>query len=168
VLIERLTTRHDRESFDCGEESLNQYLRQLARQKGDRDLGVTFVLMPERRSAKVLAYYTLVAGTVTGEVVPERSVTKQRTVPVVRLARLAVDRRRQGERLGESLLFHALHRVQVVAEMIGAYAVVVDALNERAQRFYLRYGFRPLLDDPCHLYLTLSSIRALNLGPEAG
>lgn len=163
MFIERLTTQHDRESFDCGEESLNQYLKQLARQKADRDLGVTFVLLSERGSTEVLGYYTLVVGIVAGEVLPERSLKRQRTVPVIRLARLAVDRRRQGHGLGESLLFHALHRAQLVVDMVGAYAVVADALNDRACRFYLRYGFQPLLDDPHHLYLTLNSIRALGL-----
>ena len=168
MLIERLAAGHDREAFDCGEASLNEYLRQLARQKADRDLGVTFVLVPGRGSAQVLGYYTLVAGTVAGEVVPETSLEGQRTVPVVRLARLAVDRRSQGQGLGELLLFHALHRVQAVAETVGAHAVVVDALNEGARRFYLRYGFRTFLDDPLHLYLTLAAIRALPLTPEIG
>jgi len=163
VFIERLTTGHDRESFDCGEESLNRYLAQLARQKADRDLGVTFVLVPERGSREVLGYYTLVAGTVGGGALPEKGLMRQRTVPVIRLARLAVDRRRQGQGFGESLLFHALHRAQLVAEMVGAYAVVVDALNDRASSFYVRYGFQPLLDDPLHLYMTLNSVRALSL-----
>ncbi len=168
MFIERLTRQHDRETFDCGEESLNQYFRQLARQKADRDLGVTFVLVPERGSAEVLGYYTLVAGTVTGEAVPERGARGQRTVLVVRLARLAIDKRRQGEGLGEALLFHALHRTQLVSEVVGAYAVVVDALNDRARKFYLRYGFQTLLDDPLHLYLTLADIRALALEPGMG
>jgi len=167
MVVERLTARHARDEFDCGEQSLNQFLRTLARQKAARDLGTTFVAVTAPGDPGVLGYHTLLAGAVAGEAVPERRVAIQRVLPVVRLARLAVDRRHHGEGLGRLLLLDALRRAQSAADTVGAYAVVVDALHERASGFYRHYGFRPFIDDPFHLYMTLRAIRGLGLSPSA-
>ena len=167
MVIERLTARHARAEFDCGEEPLNRFLSTFARQKTDRDLGMTFVAVPAAGERRVLGYYTLLAGAVAGEVMAERDVASQHVVPVVRLARLAVDRQHQGQGLGKLLLLDALRRVQAVADEVGAYAVVVDALHERAGSFYRHCGFRPFLDNPLQLYMTLRAVRALGLGPVA-
>jgi len=165
LVIERLSKRHERRAFDCGEESLNRFLREMARQRADRDLGIAFVAVPEPGSPVVVGYYTLVTATVTPAVVPDGSLPGQQDVPVIRLARLAVDRGWQEQGVGERLLFHALYRVQRVAEEVGVYAVVVDALHERARGFYEKYGFHSLGDDRQHLYMTLKVIRALHLHP---
>jgi GNAT superfamily N-acetyltransferase len=79
------------------------------------------------------------------------------------LARVAVDRRFQGQGVGELLLFDVLGRAVVISEQTGLYAVVLDALTESAKTFYLRYGFRELLDDPFHLYLPIGTIIELGL-----
>ena len=79
------------------------------------------------------------------------------------LGRLAVDLRSQGKGLGELLLIDALKRVTLAAEQLGIYAVEVRALNDSARRFYLKYGFTPLLDDELHLYLSMKTIRKLRL-----
>lgn len=96
--------------------------------------------------------------------VPQKSMPPERPVPVALLGRLAADVRRQGSGLGERLLFDALCRVQRVSAQMRTF-VVVDARDESAQRFYLRYGFRSLEDDPLHLYLPLKEIRRMGLGP---
>ena len=84
-------------------------------------------------------------------------------VPVVLLGRLAVDEARRGRGLGELLLMHALWRAEQIGRQAGVYAVEVDALSDAATRFYLKYGFTPLLDDPRHLYLPMKGIEALSL-----
>ena len=76
-------------------------------------------------------------------------------VPVVLLARLAVDRIAQGTRLGEGLLLDALQRALDLSSGLGVHAVEVHALDDRAADFYRKYGFIPLVDDPLHLYLPI-------------
>ena len=83
--------------------------------------------------------------------------------PIVLLGRLAVDQSTQGRGLGARLLIDALRRAQLVADQLGIYAVAVEAINDRAQHFYLKFGFKPLRDDRLHLYLPLKVIRKLNL-----
>ena len=84
-------------------------------------------------------------------------------VPVALIGRLAVDKCVSGRGLGETLLIHALRSAQRVSEIMGLYAVVVDALNEQARSFYLKYGFNELTDDQLHLYLSIKTIKPLKL-----
>jgi predicted GNAT family N-acyltransferase len=84
-------------------------------------------------------------------------------VPVALVGRLAVDNTARGERLGETLLIHALRSAQRAAKIVGIYAVVVDALDESARSFYLKFGFNELTDDRLHLYLPMKVIERLNI-----
>lgn len=86
-------------------------------------------------------------------------------IPVVLLGRLAVDRSVQGRGLGSWLLVDVLRRAQYLAEHIGIRAIEVDALDDAARTFYLKFGFIPLLDAPCHLFLPMQAIRKLGLPP---
>jgi GNAT superfamily N-acetyltransferase len=141
---------------------LNNYLQRLAMQHDERHIGRTFVAV-EEGDTRVLGYYTLAAGRVAFETVPDdRRLPPQVPVPVVLLGRLAVDLSGQGMGLGEKLLLHALWRAQQIARQAGVYAVEVDALNDKAARFYAKYGFTPLLDDPHHLYLSIRTVEAID------
>src|SRR5205814_21817 len=114
---------------------------------------------------RVLGYYTLATGRIAFEHLPPEQSRKlpRIPIPVVLLGRLAVDRTQHGQGWGRQLLMHALWRVQRIAQDAGVHAVEVDALDEEAARFYLRYGFTRLLDDPHHLYLPMKVVTALNL-----
>jgi GNAT superfamily N-acetyltransferase len=160
LIIEPLSSKHDRSSFDCGESSLNTYLKQYARQNDEKGLGRTFVAV-EASQTRIKGYYTISTGAVTFEEVPEK--VPRYPIPIVHLGRLAVDLNSQGERLGELLLIDALERAFKASEQLGIYAVEVRALNDRARNFYLKYGFMPLLDDEFHLYLPMKTIRKLRL-----
>jgi GNAT superfamily N-acetyltransferase len=85
-------------------------------------------------------------------------------VPVVLIGRLAVDQSVQGQGLGALLLVDALRRSAQISEQVGIRAVEVDALDDAAKNFYLKFGFRPLLDDPRHLFMPMHEIRKLKLG----
>lgn len=161
--IERLTRQHDRNAFDCGEPSLNAFLQRVALQQDERGLGRTFVAV-EEGEARILGYYTLATGKVNFENVPtNKKLPPHMPVPVVLLGRLAVDNSGKGTGLGKLLLLHALWRSSLVARQAGVYAVEVDALNEAAARFYAKYGFMPLLDNPRHMYMPMKTIEALGL-----
>ncbi|HLA63934.1 MAG TPA: GNAT family N-acetyltransferase [Rhodothermales bacterium] len=160
--IERLAAHHDRTAFDCGVESLNTFLREHARRNAKQDFSATFVAVPEGET-RVLAYYAISSGHVAAELLPPdvRRRLPRYPAPVVRLGRIASDLTVRGQRLGEAMLLDALKRALAISEELGVYAVELDALSEGARRFYERYGFTPLEDDPLHLYLPMRTIRTL-------
>jgi GNAT superfamily N-acetyltransferase len=164
--IERLGASHDRTAFDCGNPVLTDWMKQRAGQFEKRDLARTYVAT---RSGDriVLGYYAISNHRVTHESLPaeEAKGLPRLDVHVVLLGRLAVDRSVQGRGLGSLLLIDALRRARHLAEHVGIRAVEVDAIDDSARRFYLKFGFVPLLDDPNHLFLSMHVIRKLGLPP---
>ena len=157
---------HDRSSFDCGIPILNEWLTTKVSQFEKKDLARTYVLV-EAGSTVVKGYYALSNHTVAYESLPADQVKglPQIDMPVVLIGKLAVDRSLQGQGLGEFLLIDALRRAEYLATKIGIRAVEVDAINEVAKRFYERYDFLSLSDDPRHLFLPMNIIRKLQLPP---
>jgi len=154
-IIEPLDKSHQRENFDCGEISLNDFLRKYARQNAERGLGRTFVaVLPGEK--RVLGYYTLSSGSIAFDAVPEK--LPRYPIPVAHLGRLAVDSSMRGQGLGELLLIDALERTVIISGEFGIYAVELFALTGRAKQFYLKYGFVSLKDDDKHLYLPVKTI----------
>lgn len=158
-VVEPFGAAHERDTFSCGRPSLDDFIRLRVSQYERRRLGKTFVAVPPGGRA-VLGYYTLAAGAVSFERLPTDAARRlpRHPVPVVLLARLAVDRASQGLRLGEGLLLDALGRALALSGGLGVHAVEVDALDEAAAAFYRKYGFTPLLDDPLHLYLPIATV----------
>jgi predicted GNAT family N-acyltransferase len=158
--IERLSPHHNRRDFDCGVEELNSYLQRYSNQHERKGIGRTYVATrdDERR---VVGYYTISSSAVAFDVVPEN--LPRHLVPVALVGRLAVDNSARRQRLGERLLVHALRSAQRAARIVAIFAVVVDAQDESAKSFYLRYGFNELMDDHLHLYLPIKVIERLNL-----
>jgi GNAT superfamily N-acetyltransferase len=159
--IERLDRERMREGFDCGKTSLNDFLRALVSQYEKRNLGRTYVAFLEG-DQRVLGYYTLASGQIDTESLPAKQAKKlpRHAVPIVLLARLAVDRSVHGRGLGGLLLRDAFARALDLSEKLGIHAVVVDALDAEAKAFYERFGFLPLADNEMRLFLPLSTIRA--------
>lgn len=160
-IIALLTERHDRVSFDCGEPSLNEYLQRFARQNAELFLGRTYVLVIPGQT-RIAGYYTISSGSVARQDLPEKRLPRY-PIPVVLMGRLAVDRQAQGQGLGELLLQDALKRSAQLAQHLGIYAVVVDALNEQARSFYYKYGFTETVDDPLRLYLAIKKVLQIYL-----
>ena len=160
-VIERLKSSHERAEFSCGQPSLDGFLRTLVSQYEKRRLGRTFVAT-EPGQTRVAGYYTLAAGSFAVSVLPaaERKKLPQHPVPMIHLGRLAVDTAYRGQGLGETLLVHALRTALGISEKLGTFAVDVQAIDEEAQRFYRKYGFLALADDPLHLYLPMKAIAA--------
>lgn len=154
--IAPLSADHDRSLFDCGEADLNEYLKSFAGQHARKNQSRTFVAI-EEESNRVWGYYTLSTASVTVEIVPEN--LPRHPIPVALLGRLAIDLEKSGQGIGSTLLADAIQRVVTISEQIGVYAIVVDALHEQAKSFYLRFGFRELLDNPLHLFLSLKTAR---------
>jgi len=159
--VDPLEARHDRKNFDCGEPMLDEYLRRYARQNMGNGSSRTYVAT-QPDSDRICAYFTLSAGAVTISDFPE-DVRKgwPRLVPAVHLGRFAVDKEFQGQQLGRSLLDAVFQKSLRAADVLGIAVVEVWALNENAARFYEKFQFQPLLDDPFHLYLSLDTARGL-------
>ncbi len=152
---------HQRGEFDCGNASLNEFVRSLVSQYEKRKLGRTYVaVLPDDK--RVYGYYTLVAGSVGVRNLPPKAAKKlpKHPVPVILLGRLAVDRAAQGRGLGARLLTDALKRCLELSASLGVHAVEVTAIDDAAKNFYLKYGFEPLLDDVCHLHVSLATLEA--------
>ena len=154
-----LAKDHDRSGFSCGQPSLDDFLRARAGQYEARRIGKTFVAVPAG-ARTVIGYHTLAAGSIEFEHLPPDASRKlpRHPVPVILLARLAVDRSAQGRGLGEALLLDALQRSLDLSTRLGVHAVRVDALDDAAASFYRKYGFVPLLDDPWHLFLPIATV----------
>ena len=159
-IIEPLSSTHDRTAFDCGEPTLNDFLRRFARQNDEKGLSRTYVaiLPPE---PKIYGYYSISSGAIEFSTMPEK--LPRYPVPVIHLGRLAVDVNTKGQGLGKILVLDALRRAASVSKHLGIFAVEVYALNDAARDFYLNYGFASLLDDERHLYLTMKVVRKLGL-----
>lgn len=161
-IIERLDrAQHDRAGFDCGKPSLTEFLTKYATQYEKRNVGRTFVLV-EAGQVQVRGYYTLANGEVKLADLPPAVAKKlpRHPVPVVRLARLAVDLTLKGQGHGARLLKDALQRSARHAESVAAFAVVVDAIDAEAVKFYERYGFAPMTDGADRLFLPIGTIEA--------
>jgi len=161
-LIEPFGKQHDRATFTCGNAALDEFLHTRVSQYEKRHIGKTFVLVKSNEPA-IRGFYTLAAGAISFEHLPAKSSKKlpKHPVPVVLLARLAVDATVQGQRLGERLLLDALRRSLGLSQTLGIHAVEVDAIDDAATQFYVKYGFTSLNDDSHHLYLPIATIESI-------
>jgi GNAT superfamily N-acetyltransferase len=158
--VESLTRGHQRESFDCGGGELNDFVKKFARQNADKDVNRTYVAV-RPPSPGVLGFYSICAGSVEFEQLPSAAASglPPYSIPTATLARLAVDKSEQGKGLGASLIFDAIQRIRRLADEIGICAVTVNASDSYVRDFYLKFEFKPLLDDELHLFLFMATIR---------
>ena len=163
---EPLGAHHDRAGFDCGEASLNEFLKQRARQNAERNLGVTHVAVAAPGDAAILGYYTLLVRSVERESFASAKKLPPGEIGVALLARLAVSQSAQGQGLGTQMLLRAITQTERAARDLGIHALIVHALHERAKNWYLGlgFGFELLIDNPLHLCLSIGKIRQLGLG----
>ncbi|TSD87101.1 GNAT family N-acetyltransferase [Mycobacterium sp. KBS0706] len=160
--LEKLDATHELDDFDCGQEPLNRFLIRfaLANQKADSAQTYCVCRTGERR---VVGFYSLTVGAVDRAEAPSRT-TKglpRHPVPVMLLARLAVDISEQGRGLGKALLKDALLRTAQAAEIAGIRAFLVHAKDEAARAFYERFDFEPSPVDPFLLFLLMKDVRAV-------
>jgi len=159
--VEKLRADHTIEGFDCGKEELNRYLLRYAwtNQQAGAAQKTYLGLVGE----SVVGYHTLAVGQVSREEAPER-LTKglaRHPVPVMLLARLAVDKRWHGQGVGKALLKDAMQRTLQAAGIAGIRAFAVHAKDEEARRFYERFDFIPSPTDPLHLFVLLKDVRRI-------
>ncbi len=148
------------ESFDCGQVALNQFLQRHALNNQRANSAQTYVCCD---GEAVVGFYSLTVGSVDHPSAPER-VAKglaRHPVPVMILARLAVDQSFQGNGLGRALLKDALRRTLLAADIAGIRAVLVHAKDDEAREWYRKFDFKEGMTDPFHLFLVLKDLKQL-------
>jgi GNAT superfamily N-acetyltransferase len=163
--VEKLRADHPVQEFDCGREELNRYLQRYALPNQQASAAQTYLGMD---GEAIAGYHTLTVGSVTLEESPERlkKGLARHPIPIMLLARLAVDRRWQGQGVGKSLLRDAMLRTLQAAEIAGIRAFAVHAKYEEARRFCEHFDLVPSPTDPMHRFILLKDIRRLVAAPQ--
>ena len=157
--VEPLSESHDVSRFDCGiHESLNDWLRRFALANQKNESARTYVV---HRGGSVVGYYSISAGSVSVEESPARIAKglARHPIPVILLARLAIDKAEKGTGLGKALLKDALARIAHAADIVGARAVLVHAIDEQARTFYEHFDFEPSTIHELQLMLLMKDLR---------
>jgi len=157
---------HDRVSFDCGKVALNTFLSKQAAKHRRLNISSTHVLpaagIPKGKPKPITAYYTLSIGEIHRESIPRGRKLPYYPIPVIVLARLAVDSRAQGQGLGEMTLIRAVRHSARIADSLPAHAIVVDVMDDQAMNFYRRYrDFQVLTDNPRRLFMPITIARQI-------
>lgn len=140
---------HDRSSFDCGEQALNQFFKTQAFKHMNVGISKTMVLTGKNAQgskASISAFYTITASTIERKTLPDNLAKKlpHYPVPVFLIAQLAICKNHQGKGLGKITLIKALEYLWKVNSKMVAYAIIVDCLNDDVKAFYEKYGFKVL------------------------
>lgn len=162
LTIEPLTNYHDRTSFSCGVPELDRYLKEMASQNKKRKTTCVFVAAQDKQ---IIGYYTLSAAEVLRESLPDKIANKlpKYPIPATLLGRLATGSAFQGKQVGKALLINAMKRALLASSTIGAYALLVDAKDEKAKSFYKHFGFIALKDKPNHLFIPMKTVHTLHM-----
>ncbi|MET4081616.1 putative GNAT family N-acyltransferase [Pedobacter sp. UYP30] len=163
VLTEHLNSDHRKKEFSCGNIMLDDYLHKQANQDIKRKLSTCFVLK-DKETDLLKGYYTLANNSLFQELIPiefqKKLPSSYKSIPTTLLGRLAIDLKFQNQGVGKLLLVDALKRSCEISKSIGSFAVVVDPIDENAERFYDRYGFIKLPDSR-KMFLPMNTIKAL-------
>ncbi len=152
-----LEKNHNRKNFTCGIDVLDRYLKQYANQDIKKKLAVCYVIVDKKND--VIGYYTQSSNNIDLSDIPEdlAKSLSYAEIPVVIIGRLAIHKDFQGNKLGEALLIDALKRIVDISAKLGNHAVILDPINEKAERFYAKLGFIPLKSSK-RMFLPLKTI----------
>jgi GNAT superfamily N-acetyltransferase len=158
--VRKLLATDHVDAFDCGQAALNQFLQRYALVNQKANSAQTYVCCHED---VVVGFYSLAVGSVDPEGAPSRVVKglARHPVPVMILARLAVDKEHQRQGLGRALLKDALLRTAQAADIAGIRCLLLHAKDDAARQWYESWEFEPSPTDPYHLFLMLKDLRGM-------
>ena len=157
----RLIALDDRlDGFDCGKEPLNDFLKSRALDnEGKASRTYVICAAAGEDAGAVIAYYSLAAGAVArSDLAGPLRRNMPNPVPVMVLGRMAVDSRHAGKGLGKAMLKEAIQRVTEAANVVGARAMVVHAIDDEAVAFYTQFGFQVFPAASRTLFLPIQTI----------
>jgi GNAT superfamily N-acetyltransferase len=161
IRIEPLGPQHDRARFSCGQPDLDGWFRNRSSQDHKRNVARVFVAVDI--DGRVAGFYSLSSFTLALEDLPQelaRKLPRYEAIPAALIGRLARDERVRGKGVGELLLADAIRRILTAGRNVAVFAIIVDAIDDVAVRFYERYGFRAFPSRPMRLFLPLSTAAA--------
>jgi GNAT superfamily N-acetyltransferase len=161
--VERFDNHHKRQGFYCGVEALDRYFYEFANQDRRRKVAVPYVLI-DAVTGVVIGYYTLSSASVELTGLPPdlaRRLPRHKLLPAVLIGRLAVHQRYHGQGIGGYLLMDALRRCLELSEQLAILAVIVDAIDEKAIKFYRAFGFEAFASERGRLFLPVANITCL-------
>ncbi len=156
--IEKLSAVHSLDNFDCGVTDLNRFFIEHALQNQRANSANTYVAL---ENDTIIGFYSLSVGSVIHAQVPKR-ISKglaKHPVPVMILARLAVDKTQHGKGIGKGLLKDALLRTKQASDIAGIRALLVHAKDDNVKQWYQYFDFNESPTDPLHLYLLLKDLK---------
>ena len=158
--VRKLTATDRVDAFDCGQSALNQFLQRHALVNHKANAAQTYVSC---QGDAVASFYSLAVGSVDAKDAPSRVMKGlvRHPVPVMILARLAVDKEHQRKGLGRALLKDALLRTAQAAAIAGIRCLLVHAKDDAARHWYESWEFEPSPTDPYHLFLMLKDLKRL-------
>ena len=162
LISEVLAPHHNKVGFSCGIQELDDYLQTQAKQDLRRKVAAVYVLVNKSEPTTILGYYTLSSFSIETTDLPteiQRRLPRYPLTPATLIGRLARDRRFLG--IGNLLLVDALRRILLYSQQVGSAAVVVDAKNEEARRFYIKHGFLTFYQGSGRLFLPMKTLEAL-------
>ncbi|MCL2345736.1 MAG: GNAT family N-acetyltransferase [Desulfobulbus sp.] len=156
---EAVSKSHERQHFDCGDAALNEFLARYARQAHDSGSAKTFCAIDDANPGRILGFYSITPAALDYARMPDplRKGLSRHDVGGFRLARLATDKRVQGQGLGGQLLGAAARRAILASEDVGGLILIIDAKNDRAADWYVSYGAIRLADAPRTLVMSLAT-----------
>jgi len=172
LVIEPLSDHHDKSSFDCGVDRMNEFLQKIAKQHASKDVGVTHVAVEADGDSRILGFVTLTIKPIDRENLPNAKKLPRGEYTVAFIGQLATDVNFQGRGIGKHLLYFSLYKALEVSDSFGLIGVALDLLQEdgedpgvteRRKHFYTDRGFFQLSEDDQRLYLPMSTIRKMGL-----
>lgn len=151
------TTIHNRENFDCGNESLNNFLKKLANTNSKVRMNKTYVLT-EKNSSEIIGYYSIAATAINFDAIiseDKKRLPMYQVYPASLIARLAIDKKYQGKKLGGLLIKDIVLRTDLLSHEMGMAFVMVEAIDDKAINFYKHFGFKETTEKRI-LYLPLN------------
>lgn len=158
--IEPLSKHHDRTTFDCANEALNNFLRQYANQHHKKGLSKTYVLIDDRNPSQILGFYTLSAYALDKGFSID-GLPKSMKIPSVLIGKLAIDKNMQGKKFSHFLMAHAFQQISL-SQKIGIALILVDLKGYHLIKFYEYFGFKQIQPQSLTMYLKLGDIATVN------
>lgn len=158
--IEPLAKHHNREEFSCGNEELDRYFKIVASQDRKRNIAVPYVTV-NLENSQIIGYYTLSMTSIDLGELPNsiaKKLPKYPLIGVTLIGRLAVDKNYKGMGWGKLLVMDALFKSIEASKQVASFAVVVDAIDEQAVKFYQRFDFQTFPEQPLKLFRTMQNI----------
>ena len=154
------TKKHNRNNFDCGVESLNNYLKLTANQQSNKDNSRTYILEDKDNNNFIVGFYTLTMANVNLSAFPSKLQKRhQNNTSVALIARLAVDKKYLKKSIGQWLLIDALKKLLNASNIVGFPLVIVDS-KDGVNGFYKKYGFKKFEDNSNKLFISIADVRA--------